>query len=103
MRSWSISVGRLFGVDVRIHLTFLILPVFIYWTDYAAHQGAASGPRDLALCGNAAQGEVTGSAGCSLMRRVVRPINEDGQNQERQMDADIHAEKAPHRDRPASH
>jgi len=51
MRSWSISVGRLFGVDVRIHLTFLILPVFIYWTDYAAHQGAASGPRDLALCG----------------------------------------------------
>ena len=26
MRSWSISVGRLFGVDVRIHLTFLVLP-----------------------------------------------------------------------------
>ena len=51
MRSWSISVGRLFGVDVRIHLTFLILPVFIYWTDYAAHQGAASGSRDIALCG----------------------------------------------------
>jgi len=51
MRSWSISVGRLFGVDVRIHLTFLILPVFIYWTDYAAHQGAASGARDLALVG----------------------------------------------------
>src|SRR5579862_2673111 len=51
MRSWSISVGRLFGVDVRIHLTFLILPVFIYWTDYAAHQGAANGARDLALVG----------------------------------------------------
>jgi len=51
MRSWSISVGRLFGIDVRIHLTFLILPVFVYWTDYEAHQGAASGPRDLALCG----------------------------------------------------
>jgi len=50
MRSWSISVGRLFGVDVRIHLTFLILPVFIYWTDYAAH-GAANGTRDLALVG----------------------------------------------------
>jgi Zn-dependent protease/CBS domain-containing protein len=50
MRSWSISVGRLFGVDVRIHLTFLILPVFIYWTDYAAH-GAANGSRDLALVG----------------------------------------------------
>lgn len=51
MRSWSISVGRLFGVDIRIHLTFLILPVFIYWTDYAAHQGAVSGGRDLALVG----------------------------------------------------
>lgn len=51
MRSWSMSVGRLFGVDVRIHLTFLILPIFIYWTDFAAHQGAASAPRDFALVG----------------------------------------------------
>lgn len=51
MRSWSISVGRLFGIDVRIHLTFLILPLFIYWTEYAAHQGFANGPRDLALAG----------------------------------------------------
>jgi Zn-dependent protease/CBS domain-containing protein len=51
MRSWSMLVGRLFGVDVRIHLTFLILPVFIFWTDYAAHQGQANGPRDLALVG----------------------------------------------------
>ena len=51
MRSWSISVGRLFGVDVRIHLTFLILPVFIYWTDYATRQQNANGARDLALVG----------------------------------------------------
>jgi Zn-dependent protease/CBS domain-containing protein len=51
MRSWSISVGRLFGVDVRIHLTFLILPMFIFWTDYAANQQSASGSRDLALVG----------------------------------------------------
>jgi Zn-dependent protease/CBS domain-containing protein len=51
MRSWSIPVGRLFGVDVRIHLTFLILPVFIFWTEYAVHQGAANGPRDLMLSG----------------------------------------------------
>ena len=49
MRSWSISVGRLFGVDVRIHLTFLILPIFIYWTDYATRQQNANGARDLAL------------------------------------------------------
>jgi Zn-dependent protease/CBS domain-containing protein len=51
MRSWSIPVGRLFGVDVRIHLTFFILPMFIFWTEYAAHQGSANGPRDLALTG----------------------------------------------------
>jgi len=51
MRSWSIPVGRLFGVDVRLHLTFLILPLFIYWTDYAAHQQNVNPSRDLALCG----------------------------------------------------
>ncbi|MGA2743474.1 MAG: site-2 protease family protein [Candidatus Sulfotelmatobacter sp.] len=49
MRSWSIPIGRLFGVDVRLHLTFLILPMFVFWTDYEAHQGNATGPRDLAL------------------------------------------------------
>jgi Zn-dependent protease/CBS domain-containing protein len=51
MRSWSIPVGRLFGVDVRLHLTFLLLPLFIFWTEYGAHQGNANGPRDLALVG----------------------------------------------------
>jgi Zn-dependent protease/CBS domain-containing protein len=51
MRSWSIPVGRLFGVDVRLHLTFFILPLFFYWTEYAAHPGNANGPRDLALAG----------------------------------------------------
>jgi len=51
MRSWSIPVGPLFGVDVRIHLTFFLLPTFIFWTDYAAHPGNATGPRDLAIVG----------------------------------------------------
>src|ERR1700686_629321 len=51
MRSWSIPIGRLFGVDVRIHFTFFVLPMFIFWTEYAAHQGAANGARDLALSG----------------------------------------------------
>ncbi len=50
MRSWSIPVGRLFGVDVRLHLTFFILPLFIFWTEYGVH-GSANGPRDLALTG----------------------------------------------------
>jgi Zn-dependent protease/CBS domain-containing protein len=51
MRSWSIPIGRLFGVDVRIHLTFFILPVFIVWTDYVAHKDNATGPRDLIIVG----------------------------------------------------
>jgi Zn-dependent protease/CBS domain-containing protein len=51
MRSWSIPIGRLFGVDVRIHLTFLILPMFIFWTDYALNKDNTTGPRDLALVG----------------------------------------------------
>src|ERR1700719_2984638 len=51
MRSWSIPVGRLFGVDVRIHLTFFILPMFIFWTDYAVRQNNATGSRDLAIVG----------------------------------------------------
>ena len=50
MRSWSIPVGRVFCVDVRIHLTFFILPLFIFWTEYAT-KGTANGPRDLALVG----------------------------------------------------
>lgn len=51
MRSWSVLIGRLFGVEVRIHLTFFLLPVFIFWTEYGAHNGSANGPRDLALVG----------------------------------------------------
>jgi Zn-dependent protease/CBS domain-containing protein len=50
MRSFSIQVGRLFGVEVRLHLTFLILPLFVFWTEYNVH-GSANGPRDLALVG----------------------------------------------------
>jgi Zn-dependent protease/CBS domain-containing protein len=51
MRSWSIPVGRLFGVDVRLHLTFFVLPIFILWTDYAANRQPPNGPRDLTLVG----------------------------------------------------
>jgi len=40
----------LFGVEVRVHLTFLILPLFVFWTEYSVH-GTANGGRDLALVG----------------------------------------------------
>jgi Zn-dependent protease/CBS domain-containing protein len=51
MRSWSIPVGRLFGVEVRLHLTFFLLPMFVFWTEYAVRKGDVNGPRDLALVG----------------------------------------------------
>ncbi len=50
MRSFSVHVGRLFGVEVRLHLTFLFLPLFVFWTEYNVH-GSANGSRDLALVG----------------------------------------------------
>jgi Zn-dependent protease/CBS domain-containing protein len=51
MRSWSIPIGRLFGIDVRIHLTFFILPLFVYYTELLAHKVNANASRDLALVG----------------------------------------------------
>jgi Zn-dependent protease/CBS domain-containing protein len=50
MRSWSISVGRLFGIEIRIHLTFLFLLVFV-WSTEAATQDSAAVLRGLALVG----------------------------------------------------
>jgi Zn-dependent protease/CBS domain-containing protein len=51
MRSWSIPIGRLFGVDVRIHLTFFVLPLFVFYTESAEHSGKANPSHDLALVG----------------------------------------------------
>jgi Zn-dependent protease len=48
MRSWSIPAGRLFGVDIRIHLTFLFLLVFVWFTQSVA-LGTAGAMRGLAL------------------------------------------------------
>src|SRR5208337_300138 len=48
MRSWSIPVGRLFGIEIRIHLTFLFLLVFVWST---AAQDASAALRGLALVG----------------------------------------------------
>jgi Zn-dependent protease/CBS domain-containing protein len=48
MRSWSIPAGRIFGVELRIHWTFFLLPLFVWYTEYASH-GTANGERDFAL------------------------------------------------------
>ncbi len=48
MRSWSIPAGRLFGVDIRIHLTFLFLLLFVWFTQ-SPTLGASGAVRGLAL------------------------------------------------------
>ena len=50
MRSWSIPVGRLFGIEIRIHLTFLFLLIFLFSTEVAT-QDSSAGLRVLALVG----------------------------------------------------
>jgi Zn-dependent protease/CBS domain-containing protein len=51
MRSWSISAGRIFGIEIRIHLTFLFLLAFVWLTDSAAHHALVHPERGLALVG----------------------------------------------------
>src|SRR5690348_15062140 len=50
MRSWSISVGRVFGIELRVHLTFLFLLFFVWVTESLAHKQTDGGP-GLALVG----------------------------------------------------
>jgi Zn-dependent protease/CBS domain-containing protein len=50
MRNWSIPAGRIFGIELRIHLTFLFLLIFVWLTESAAH-GTASAGRVFALVG----------------------------------------------------
>jgi CBS domain-containing protein len=40
MRTWSIPVGRIFGVELRIHFLFLLLFPFISFSERAAHLNA---------------------------------------------------------------
>ncbi len=50
MRSWSIPAGRLFGIDLRIHLTFFFLLFFVWMTEWGGKTGP--GPlRGMALVG----------------------------------------------------
>jgi Zn-dependent protease/CBS domain-containing protein len=48
VRNWSIPAGRLFGVEVRVHLTFIFLLLFVWLTESAAHETASAG-RGIAL------------------------------------------------------
>lgn len=48
MRSWSIHAGRIFGIDLRIHVSFLFLLAFVWMTD-AASTGADAIARGVAF------------------------------------------------------
>lgn len=50
MRGWSIFAGRFFGVEFRVHLTFLFLLFFIFITEFA-NSGSTGGARGLVLVG----------------------------------------------------
>ena len=48
MRGWSFPAGRLFGVDIRIHVTFLFLLVFV-WFSESLNMGVSGPGRGLVL------------------------------------------------------
>lgn len=48
MRSWSLPAGRLFGVDLRIHLTFVVLLLFV-WVTQSVALGTRGAVRGVAL------------------------------------------------------
>jgi Zn-dependent protease len=50
MRSWSLPAGRLFGVDLRIHITFIALLLFV-WVTQSATMGTNGAVRGVALVG----------------------------------------------------
>lgn len=65
MRSWSISAGRIFGADVRIHITFLFLLAFVWMTESATH-GTVGAVRGLAL--------VAIILGCVILHEVAHAL-----------------------------
>lgn len=50
MRNWSIPAGRVFGIELRIHLTFVFLLFFVVLTESASHS-PVSPARSLGLVG----------------------------------------------------
>ena len=66
MRNWSVPAGRVFGVEIRIHLTFLFLLVFVWMTESASH-GTTGALHGLALVGIIFTGVVFHELGHALV------------------------------------
>src|SRR5713226_7740097 len=66
MRNWSIPIGRVFGIDVRLHLTFLFLLIFVWFTE-SINAGPVGAARGLALVGMIFVSVVLHEAGHALI------------------------------------
>jgi Zn-dependent protease len=67
MRNWSIPAGRLFGVELRVHLTFFFLLLFVWLTESA--RGNTNAGRGLALVGIVFGSVVLHELGHALLAR----------------------------------
>lgn len=74
MRSWSIPAGKYFGIEVRIHLTFLALLAFV-WMSESAMKGNPTPLRGLVLVAIILASVALHELGHALMaiRAGVRP------------------------------
>jgi Zn-dependent protease/CBS domain-containing protein len=75
MRSWSISAGKLFGVEIRIHLTWIAL-LLLVWVFEATMKGGATTPgRGVALVGIIFGSVIVHEIGHALVarRRIAPP------------------------------
>src|SRR4029077_795911 len=74
MRNWSIPIGRLFGVDIRVHLTFVFLLGFVWMGESGIHTAdkSTSAPtptRVLALIGIICGAVIAPDLGPALVAR----------------------------------
>jgi Zn-dependent protease/CBS domain-containing protein len=51
MRNWSIPIGKIFGVEIRIHLTFVFLLALMWMAESVMKGGDSTPGRELALVG----------------------------------------------------
>jgi Zn-dependent protease/CBS domain-containing protein len=70
MRSWSIPAGRLFGIEIRIHLTFFFLLLFV-WGLEKGTQDTTAALRGLGLVGVIFGSVVLHELGHALVARGV--------------------------------